>query len=103
MKKMAFISRHVPTADQLKIARDKGYDLAHVGDMDAFTVQPSQVAALGNFDAVCVVHPAAALRLTQHYTVGVFENAMRHVEGGAPIFEAKALHIYCPSREDFTQ
>jgi hypothetical protein len=100
---MAFITRHQPTADQISLALDKGYVLVSVGDMDAFTVTPNQVAALGNFDAVCVVHPAAALRLTQQYTVGVFENAMRPVEGGAPIFEAKALHIYCPSKEDFTQ
>lgn len=67
--------------------------------MDAFNVHVHDIQAkseeLGlNFTAVAVVHPAAALRLSNAYIVGVFENAVRPVEGGAPQFEAKALHLY---------
>jgi hypothetical protein len=90
----AFISRHVPTTEQAELAAEKGIELVVVGDMDAFSVTPSDVASKGEFAGVVVVHPAAALRLNGAYSVGVFENGQRSQEGGKPTFFAKALHIF---------
>lgn len=95
----AFISRHEPTAEQLALATDYGITLYHIGDTDAFTVDPSFVRAaakrLGvNFDGVIVVHPAAALRLCSEFFIGIFENANRAPKGAPPQFSAKALHFY---------
>ena len=92
MKKFAFISRHMPTDEQINLAAKKDVELIHVGDRDAFSVGPDSVG-LG-FDGVVVVHPAAALRLWHYYPVGVFENANRAPEGEPPKFEAAAFHIY---------
>lgn len=90
----AFISRHAPTPGQVAMAENQGIVLVPVGDMDAFTVSPGDVDALGAFDGVIVVHPAAALRLASTFLVGVFENANRAPEGERPTFEAVALHIF---------
>jgi hypothetical protein len=92
--KFAFISRHLPTEGQVKLAKEKGIELVHVGDMDAFTVTQQKVSQMGDFYGVIVVHPAAALRLVRNYQIGVFENANRAPEGEIPQFEAKALHVY---------
>lgn len=92
--KFAFISRHIPTDGQGQLAADKGIELVHVGDADAFTVDPSFVDDHGAFEGVVVVHPAAALRLSGSFLVGVFENANRAPEGERPTFEAVALHLY---------
>lgn len=92
--KMAFISRHTPTHRQHVLAAEQGYELLHIGDCDAFSVDPGFVHEKGAFEAVAVVHPAAALRLAPHFSVGVFENANRAAEGQPPKFEAVALHVY---------
>ena len=94
LTEMAFISRHVPTAAQIQMAADEGFKLIHVGDADAFTVSPGWVHEKGPFGAVCVVHPAAALRLATVFEVGVFENANRAPEGERPQFEPVKLHIF---------
>ena len=94
MKNVAFISRHTATAEQQALANAKGFNLIAVGDVDAFSVTPAMVYDMGKFDAVCVVHPAAAMRLQSHYDVLVFENVTRPAEGGAPAFFAKALHVF---------
>jgi hypothetical protein len=91
MKKFAFISRHAATKEQLEMAISKGIELIPVGDYDAFSVTPDQV---GDYDGVCVVHPAAALRLASKFTVAVFENSQRSEEGGRLTFFPKALHVY---------
>lgn len=106
MQKFAFISRHVPTAEQIALAAERRIELVHVGDRDAFTVEASEFARRwneadgkyeGEFSGVVVVHPAAALRLlTVNTAVGVFENGNRAAEGEKPQFFAKALHIYSP-------
>lgn len=92
--KMAFISRHTPTHRQHELAAEQGYELLHVGDCDAFSVDPGFVHEKGQFEAVAVVHPAAALRLAPSFFVGVFENANRAPEEQPPRFEAVALHIF---------
>ena len=96
MKRMAFISRHTPTADQYRLARDQGYTLIPVGDMDAFAVTYEQVedAVGGKVDAVAVVHPAAALRLISMFSVGVFKNENRAPEGERQSFTATELTVY---------
>lgn len=94
MKQMAFISRHSPTTTQETLAMEQGFTLVHVGDMDAFNVKPEDVQTLGDFAAVAVVHPAAALRLAKQYQIGVFENANRAAVGEPPRFEAVALYMY---------
>lgn len=90
----AFISRHSPTPGQISLAAEQGIELVPIGDMDAFTVLPKDVAAHGAFVGVVVVHPAAALRLAGTFKVGIFENANRAPEGERPQFEAAALHVY---------
>ena len=99
MKNVAFISRHTATVEQQNLANAQGFTLIAVGDVDAFSVTPAMVYDMGKFtgvkfDAVCVVHPAAAMRLQSHYDVLVFENGTRPAEGGAPSFFAKALHVF---------
>lgn len=94
MYKFAFISRHTPTQGQIDLAAERSITLEHIGDMDAFTITPNSVAEKGEFSGVVVVHPAAALRVSSRYLVGVFENANRAPEGAPPQFEAQALHIY---------
>jgi len=94
MKKLAFISRHAATPDQIALASEKGYELVPVGDRDAFAVSPGEFAA---FSGAVVVHPAMAIRLqgaTPNFVIGVFENGNRAGEGEKPAFFAKALHLY---------
>lgn len=90
MKKMAFISRHEPTETQFSLAKKAGFELIPVGDIDAFTGDiPNE------YDAICVVNPALALRALKFYNVvGVFENELRAKEGEKPTFSARALHLF---------
>ena len=92
--KFAFISRHEPTAEQHALAADRDIELVVVGDRDAFSVTPADIAEAGDFDGVVVVHPAAAMRLAGRYQVGVFENANRAAPGERPTFTAIALWLY---------
>jgi hypothetical protein len=94
MKRFAFISRHVPTAEQVKLAKQAGVELEHVGDTDAFSVSCGFVDDAGDFEGVVVVHPAAALRLAPHFVVGVFENGSRPGEDQKPQFYARSFHLY---------
>ena len=94
MKKFAFISRHEPNESQLALAGEQGIELAHIGDVDAFTVSVSFVDHNGAYEGVAVVHPAAALRLAGSFLVGVFKNANRSLIGERPRFEAESFHIY---------
>ncbi len=92
--KFAFISRHEPTAEQHAMAADSGIELVVIGDRDAFSVTPADIAEAGDFDGVVVVHPAAAMRLADRYMIGVFENANRAAPGERPTFTAIALWLY---------
>ncbi len=94
MKKFAFISRHTETTEQIELAIEQGIKIVNIGDMDAFSVKPEDILHIGDFDGVIVVHPAAALRLSKVFPVGVFENGQRSEENGKLTFFAKALHIY---------
>ena len=92
--KFAFLTRHAPTQEQVSLAQEQGITLVPVGDADAFSVMCSHIDALGAFDGVVVVHPAAALRLCGQFAIGIFESANRAPEGEKPQFAAKALHVY---------
>lgn len=92
--KFAFLSRHAPIEGQLLLAKKKGIELVPIGDADAFTVDSQYVDDFGKFDGVIVVHPAAALRLSIDFIIGVFENSQRSLPGEKPTFEAEALHLY---------
>lgn len=95
MQKFAFISRHLPTQGQVDMAAERGIELIHVGDADAFSVTPEWVHSRGGlFDGVVVVHPAAALRLAPHFLVAIFENANRAPVGAPPQFEAVGLQVF---------
>jgi len=91
----AFVSRHQPTPEQFALSREKGIDLVPVGDLDAFTVEVHHILErLPEAEGVVVVHPAAAMRLSWYFLVGVFENANRAPEGAPPSFQAVALHLF---------
>lgn len=95
MDKMACVSRHTPTTRQLELAYEAGYELVHIGDCDAFSVTPTYVRGFGNFAAVAVAHPAAALRLIEAFDISVFETADLAPAGQPPRFDAVKLHIFC--------
>ena len=99
MRRMIFISRHKPTGEQTKLATYHGFELIHVGDVDAFDAEAVLALIRANNPekdaAICCVHPAVALTAIQGgVTIGLFENAQRVEEGKAPTFHAKALHMY---------
>lgn len=94
MNKIAFISRHTPTQEQEAMANAEGFTLEHIGDADAFSLSPCFVYQHGAYEYVCVVHPAAALRLAGDFVVAIFENGQRSEEGGKLAFFPKALHFY---------
>ena len=101
MKKLFFISRHVPTIEQVELARAHGYEIEHVGDLDAFgdddKVLDIADRANKSFGAVSIVHPALALRFSKllwNARIIIFENGNRAPEGEKPQFYAKGLHFY---------
>lgn len=91
---MAFISRHEPTQAQQILAESQGFDLQHIGDYDAFNISPAFVYNAGPFEAVAVVHPAAALNLCQEFIIGIFKNINRAPVGEEPQFECAGLEIW---------
>ena len=94
MLNFAFVSRHNPTPEQNALALEYNVQLIPIGDRDAFTINPEDIDAMGVFDGVVVVHPAAALRLVKSFLVGIFENGTRPADGDKPTFFATAFHIY---------
>lgn len=95
MKKLAFISRHVPTLEQAVLAAKYDFVLVHIGDMDAFTISVQDVRnACPDAGAVAVVHSAAALRLVSDFPVCIFENENRAPEGERPQFKTVRMYLY---------
>lgn len=106
MKKFAFVSRHTPTSEQLEVARQKGIVLVHVGDRDAFCIDPREFFPVGErykekWDGVVVVHPASAMSLLPHGPVGVFQNENRAPEGEPPHFVCGKLIIFRIFGDDY--
>lgn len=97
MKEFLFCSRHSITNAQVALAEKAGITLHQGIDLDAFAPNHELIKAVckqGQFEGVIVVHPALALKLSTAYRVGVFENANRAPEGGAPSFQAVGLEIF---------
>lgn len=99
MKRLAFISRHAPTQEQSDLAATLGFEIIHVGDVDAFSkdLHRSILAAAEGADAIAGVHPniimmAASLKIQSW----VFENGTRPVEGGKPQFFCKGVMVWTP-------
>lgn len=97
-----FISRHTPTADQIKLAHSQFTAISHVGDMDAFAgvsdienaLQTLVKRELAQVSSVCAVHPRiAAIAQRMGFKLAFFENENRAPEGAKPTFHAKALHF----------
>lgn len=99
MKNYIFVSRHTPTIEQSELAAEKGIKLIHVGDVDAFDRNASDVLVKLAFDhsadGAIVVHPALGFHaMSAGLEVGIFENGTRPSEGGKPAFFAKSLQIW---------
>ena len=94
MKQFAFISRHTITTEQHKLAAEHDIKLVPIGDLNEFNVTTAMIDAFGPFDGVVVEHPAAAMRLSRDFEIGVFENENRAPIGERPQFHPVALHIY---------
>ena len=101
--KLAFVSRHTPTVDQIQLAKEKGFDLVFVSDLNAYNreeVKTFWENNKDNFAGVVVVNAAMALNFASltwgesRLVIGVFENEMRPVEGGKPTFQAKSLNLW---------
>lgn len=104
--RMAFVSRHEPTPEQRALAKKDGYELVHVGDMDAFDHELDnklcKLVAEGGYTAVACVHAVIALRVLSFGTgytnprvrVVIFENGQRADAGGKPTFFARAMHVF---------
>lgn len=97
-QKMAFLSRHEPTQEQTEVALEEGYELIWIGDADAFLVCVTDIKEKGEFDAVAVVHPAAAMGLCTRYKIGVFKNINRAELGEKPQFECDGLCVWSQKR-----
>ncbi|MGA1712751.1 MAG: hypothetical protein ACO4CS_15815 [bacterium] len=97
---MLFVTRHEPSADQCAIAGDKGFNLIHVGDVNAFDPKLESILKgmmqEHNAEVVCCVHPMVAVVALDAGAKGIaiFENAMRAKEGEKPTFVPSALHVY---------
>ena len=108
MKRLAFISRHAPTQEQIDLAEKLGHQIVHVGDVDAF--QPGFLSEVkektAGFDAISAVHPN--ILLTQAFgsyddsglPCWVFENGARPTEGGKPEFFCKGVVVWTPEVGD---
>lgn len=96
IKELAFISRHEPTASQRLLAAIEGYNITHVGNVDAFsdTLEDDLYVAFGPkvFDAVSCVHQLVAMTaLDLGYPVATFNNINRAGVGEKPMFETTLI------------
>ena len=100
--KLHFVSRHQPTAKQVELAFEKGYELVFMGDLDAFDLQVVEqflyrIKLQNEVPAVACVHPLiAAQAILTGCELGVFENKNRAPEGERPTFEAVSLRMVYP-------
>lgn len=103
MKKIAFITRHTPNAEQKEICAKRGAELVAVGDIDGFDIEAVKVLFRTTVSSGCrdfaVVNPAVALNLAKHadeigIRIWVFENANRAPEGETPAFFTKSVSVW---------
>ena len=78
MRRMAFISRHNPTAAQIALAENAGWKIEWVGDADAFGDAAAIRRLVEGFEGVAAVHPLIALDAAVGGRVlGFWKNAKR--------------------------
>ena len=100
IQNMLFVTRHEPTPEQRAIAADKGFNLVHVGDVNAFDPRLEslirEMMQEHNATTVCCVHPMVAVVALDAgaKAIAIFENAMRAKEGEKPTFVPSTLHVY---------
>ena len=101
MDELLFFSRHEPTDNQHRLAKEAGYNISWEGDLDAFDTGLAYDVIEMLYEnescwdnrkpkSVAVVHPLLALEFAAHPNVKevcVFENRNRDGE-----FKAVALH-----------
>lgn len=103
---IVFVSRHSPTAEQIKLAQNRGFALTHVGDLDAFASEVELVEWIesicqriesdnySNAFTLCAVHPRiAAIAYRIGMDLAFFENGTRPADGDKPTFFASSLHV----------
>lgn len=93
--KVAFISRHVPTQEQIAAFAKAGHELVHVGDCDGFD-RVAVAEFMEGFDGACVVHAGAAINCVvsaeKDFSVFVCENSNRAPAGEPPQFRLDRVH-----------
>ena len=93
MHKCAFVSRHQPNSDQIKLATKAGFILVPVGDVDAFD-DLAIFAAIQPYHAVCGVHPLVAIEACAHKKTWLqFNNVKRSAEGEPVEFGCSLLRV----------
>ncbi|MEZ8733870.1 hypothetical protein [Vibrio sp. 10N.239.312.D08] len=93
-KLMAVMTSKVIPLDQIAIALEQDYEMIPIGELNAFSITPSDIEEIGEFDAVCVEHAAMALNLIKRYEVCVFEQENIAPEGEPLTLKAKELHTF---------
>lgn len=100
MRKLIFISRHTPTLEQEQLARKAGYEIKHIGDIDAFNDSlVAQELHLNKSEgvAVCAVHPLITTKATVWgMATASFRNVNRAPVGEKPDFRTDMLKVITP-------
>lgn len=92
-ERFAFVSRHIPTDSQVKLAAESGIELIHVGDRDGFSIDPAEFVS-ADYRGVVVVHAQAAISCFKFgLAVGIFNNINRAPLGEKPQFETTQFII----------
>lgn len=94
MQKVAFISRHVPSPEQVEYFARHNYELVHVGDANGFDIEVLRELTAPYLSA-CVVHAGAAANLlTLRKRVFVCENVNRAPAGEPPQFKLAKVYAW---------
>jgi hypothetical protein len=100
MSTMNLISRHEPTPEQIRLAEGAGYELVHVGDVDAFD-HDAIMELFNRCDGItfAVAHAGLAMQLAMlalacDIEIAIFRNSNRAPEGERPTFAADRLDVY---------
>lgn len=102
MEKFAFVSRHEPTPDQIRVAEEQGVELIHKGDVNAFgpgdPIVPWEIS-LDSVQGIIAVHPLVAVRAyALGMKIGSFENLSRPGPDGKPQFSCGRLVVIDPAK-----
>jgi hypothetical protein len=106
MKRLIFISRHAPSVEQIALAAKLGFEIIHVGDVDAFSKdlckQVWEMVETHKGDAISAVHPNILATQAiggwgfKAVPVWIFKNETRPAEGGKPQFFCGGVTVWHP-------